>query len=313
MDVEALRNIKETLNDVKFPFQVISIAAYGSRVKKHFSDYSDLDLLVAASGIHPKRHRRGGNITQFKKMFPPMSLDILLLTRGEVESNFRNHNPLFLDITTEGIILFDSKDFLKNIIAETRDYININQILKVKNGWVFPVKAGVPTLLSKISNKDFSDAMIKDGERDFEIGKKLKDEKYFDKSVYHFQQSIEKFIKAIMIAMGVFKKTHFVGEELRALIKKGNVPDKWLEQLLDAAQISEEIEPEVSLSRYPGISEDFLWLPYEEYEYSDSLGAQQKAEKVYLISKGFILNGLRNKYNLKVSLITQKILGEINA
>ena len=110
---------------------------------------------------------------------------------------------------------------------------------------------------------------------------------YFEKSVYHFQQAVEKFIKAIMISLGVFKKTHFVGEELRLLIGKGDVPELWKEQLLDAAQISEEIEPEVSLSRYPAISEDTLWLPYEEYEEPDALKAMQKAEKVRIIAQNF--------------------------
>ena len=91
-----------------------------------------------------------------------------------------------------------------------------------------------------------------------------------------------------MITAGVFKKTHFVGEELRLLIDKGNIPENWKEQLLEAAQTSEEIEPEVSLSRYPGISEDALWLPYEEYEELDALKAMQKAEKVFLTANNFV-------------------------
>jgi len=114
------------------------------------------------------------------------------------------------------------------------------------------------------------------------------DEAYFDKSVYHFQQAVEKFIKAIMIEMGVFKKTHFIGEELIALIDKGEIPKHWKEQLLEAARISEEIEPEVSLSRYPGISNDALWLPYEEYEEFDATNALKKAEQVRFTANNFI-------------------------
>ena len=95
--------------------------------------------------------------------------------------------------------------------------------------------------------------------------------------------------------MGIFKKTHFVGEELRALIDKGTIPGHWKEQLSDAAEISEGIEPEVSLSRYPGISQDALWLPYEEYEESDSQQAQQKAERVLLIAKNFVTQWFGSK------------------
>jgi len=46
--------------------------------------------------------------TTFKKVSLP--LDILLLTPEEVISNFKNHNPLFLDIAEEGIIILDKND-----------------------------------------------------------------------------------------------------------------------------------------------------------------------------------------------------------
>ncbi len=38
---------------------------------------------------------------------PDFAVDILLLTPDEAHHNFLNHNPLFLDIAEEGIILFD--------------------------------------------------------------------------------------------------------------------------------------------------------------------------------------------------------------
>ena len=295
MDTKTLGKFLPKSHFLELPFSVIAMVAFGSRVKENYTEDSDMDLLVVASGIPPKRHRRGEEIVSLKKLLPLMPLDILLLTKEETLSNFINHNPLFLDIATEGIILLDTDEFLVNIIEETRNYLKKSKIQKVEDGWIFPVKAGVPTFLSKVSNEDFSKAMLKDGERDLEIGKKLKDEIYFDKSVYHFQQAVEKFIKAIMIAMGIFKKTHFVGEELRQLIDKGDIPEHWKEQLLDAAQISESIEPEVSLSRYPGISEDALWLPYEEYEEPDAAKAMQKAEKVQLVANNFITEWFGSK------------------
>jgi HEPN domain-containing protein/predicted nucleotidyltransferase len=295
MDIETIKKIPQNFHLLKLSFDIIGIAAFGSRVKEHFTEDSDLDLLVVASGIPSKRQRRGLQAAGLKKLLPLMPIDILLLTKEETISNFKNHNPIFLDIAIEGIVLLDNNNFLAGIIAETRKYLSNSKIQKIEDGWVFPVKQGEPTFLSKVSNEDFSRAMYKDGERDFEIGKKLKDEAYFDKSVYHFQQAIEKFIKAVMIAVGVFKKTHFIGEELRLLIEKGSLPDNWKERLSDAAQISEEIEPEVSLSRYPGISEDTLWLPYEEYEETDALNALNKAEKVQVIAKHFIIEWFGNK------------------
>lgn len=58
--------------------------------------------------------------------------------------------------------------------------------------------------------------------------------------------------------------------------------------LINTTEISESIEPEVSLSRCPGIIEDRLWLPSEEYEIQDAEKAMKKADKVLLIAKDFL-------------------------
>ncbi len=58
-------------------------------------------------------------------------------------------------------------------------------------------------------------SMAKDGERDFLIAQKLISDGFYDKSVYHSQQSVEKCIMSVLIALGIFQKTHFVGEILR--------------------------------------------------------------------------------------------------
>ena len=58
--------------------------------------------------------------------------------------------------------------------------------------------------------------------------------------------------------------------------------------LINTTEISESIEPEVSLSRYPGIIEDRFWLPFEEYEKQDAEKAIKKADKVLLIVKDFL-------------------------
>ncbi len=129
------------------------------------------------------------------------------------------------------------------------------------------------------------------------IGKKLLSDGFYDKAVYHFQQSVEKCIKSILIAMGIFQKTHFVGEILRASLQEREIPDNWKKELLEAAEISEGIEPEVSLSRYPGIIEDTLWLPFEEYEKEDADRAMEKGNKVLSIAKRFVDDWFSGKYS----------------
>lgn len=279
--------VKSALEKAQFPFFISGAVAFGSRAKGTETAYSDIDLLIVANGINPKRHRRGTEIVLIKRCLPALPFDILLLTRDEVVSNFKNHNPLFLDIAEEGLIILDRDGFLNGLIAETKEYIGQRGIKKIKNGWEFRVKKGVPTLLSRISNKDFSAAMLTDGQRDFDIGKKLIESGFYDKAVYHFQQAIEKSIKSVLIAMGVFQKTHFVGEVLRITVHEKNIADEWKKRLLEIAEISEGVEPEVSLSRYPGIINDTLWLPSGEYERMDAEETMKKAGKVLQVSKEF--------------------------
>ncbi len=280
--------IKRAIEGCHFSFEIKGVIAFGSRVKGKATPYSDFDILVVAERINPKRHRRGNEIMQIKRCLPLTPFDVLLFTSEEVISNFKNHNPLFLDIAVEGIILIDKDNLLQGLIAETREYIKEKEIKRLKDGWRFPIKHREATYLSQVTNKDFAIAMLKDGERDYLISKGLMKDGFFDKSVYHAQQSIEKCIKSILICFGVFQKSHFVGEILLAVLKEQNIPEEWKRILTTVAEISEEIEPDVSLSRYPGIIEDNLWLPSEEYDKDDAENAKEKAERVLSVTRDFL-------------------------
>ncbi len=276
------------LRGTELPFTIEAAVLFGSRVSGKATPQSDVDLLVVADGIHPRLHRRGEQIRSVKRILSPLPVDVLLLTRKEVSSNFNNHNPLFLDIAEEGEIVLDTEGFLETLIVATREYIRQRGIQRTESGWLFPVRAGEPSLLSMVSNRDFSMAMLKDSERDFAIGKRLSNDEFFDKAVYHFQQAVEKSIKSVLISIGVFEKTHFVGEVLRKHASEGRIPEKWRKEILEIADLSSGMEPDVSVSRDPGIIEDALWLPFEEYEREDALRAREKAEKVVSVAKEFI-------------------------
>jgi HEPN domain-containing protein len=245
---------------------------------------------VVAENIKPKLHRRKEEMIAIKHSLPVKSLDILLLTPTEVVSNFSNHNPLFLDIAEDGIIINDKENFLSDLIKQTREYIRAKGIKRIKDGWQFPVAYRAATLLSKVSNQDFAGAMLKDGERDFLIGKNLLRAQFFDKSVYHFQQAVEKCIKSVLVAFGKFQKTHFISEVLEEAIQGQPLPDQWKQKLTEIAGISEELEPEVSLSRYPGIINDSLWIPCDEYGQEEAEESLVKAELVLNTARDF------NKY-----------------
>jgi HEPN domain-containing protein/predicted nucleotidyltransferase len=271
------------------PVKIISAVIYGSWAKGTQTADSDIDMLLVSDEIAPRKNKRGKDIARIKECLSiGIPLDILLLTTDETASNFKNHNPLFLDIAVEGTILIDSDGFLQNLIEETKRYIHQRKLEKLADGWRFPVLYREPTFLSSVSNKDFAVAMITDGERDFNIGVSLTKEGYFDKAVYHFQQAVEKAVKAILISQGEFKKTHFVGEILIERVNNIEIDAEWKERLCNVAKISSEIEPEVTWSRYPGIDRGELWIPYEEYTMDDAVEIKDKTEMVVKTAKDFI-------------------------
>jgi HEPN domain-containing protein/predicted nucleotidyltransferase len=269
-------------------FKVIAVVVFGSQVKGLASPSSDIDVLVVAEGINPRRHRRGEEIVAIKHALPGPHLDLLLLNREETVSNFANHNPLFLDIAEEGVVILDEAGFVEKLIADTREYVKRRGIKRVSDGWVFPVRPGVATPLSKVSNRDFALAMLNDAERDLAIGKLLAEQAFYDKAVYHFQQAVEKCLKAVLMAKGIFRKTHAVGEIVTALLDQGEFPSSWQLDLREAATISAGMEPDVSLSRYPGIAGDHLWIPSEEYSQEDAGEAGQKAAQVAVTARRFV-------------------------
>lgn len=137
---EMIREIKEKLENSSFAFSIIGVVLFGSRARGSEESHSDIDILIVAKNINPKLHRRINEILQIKKLFKGIPLDILLFTPEEVISNFRNHNPLFLDIAEEGVIIIDDKNFISNLIKETKEYIRDRGIKKVEGGWQFPVE-----------------------------------------------------------------------------------------------------------------------------------------------------------------------------
>ena len=269
-------------------FAITGASLFGSVARGTQIKDSDMDLLAVAEGLHPKRNRRGGQIAQIKCMFPKIPLDILLLTQEEVVSNFRNHNPLFLDIAEEGIVILDKDDFLKDLIAEVKAYVRARGIRRFGDGWVFPVKKGLAVPLSRVTNRDFAEGMSSDARRDWEISLTLIKGEYFDKAVYHFQQSVEKAVKSVLISQGVFQKTHFVGTILEGMINDIEATEASKERLKELARISINIEPEVSFSRYPGIINDALWLPYKEYSREDAEEGMDKANIALKIAENFL-------------------------
>jgi len=148
MDKDIFKKIGTALEKTELTFDITGVVGFGSRAKGKATSDSDIDVLVIAEGINPKRHRRWKEITRIKHYLKGLPVDILLLTQQETNSNFRNHNPLFLDIAEDGVIMIDKDKFLESWVEETKEYIKRKGIKKLREGWLFPVERGVPTYLS---------------------------------------------------------------------------------------------------------------------------------------------------------------------
>lgn len=285
---EVLNQIAEVLRRPDLPVRVLGAVVFGSTARGEVTPDSDVDLLVVAEGLPPQRHRRGREISLLRRLFPGVLLDVYLVTPQEALANFRNHNPLFLDIAVEGIVLLDSEGFLQGLMEETRAYVRERGVQRIPGGWQFPVQRGAPTPLSRLTNRDFAQGMLRDGERDFQIGQRLVGDGFFDKAIYHFQQATEKAVKAILIATGTFQKTHFVASILTKRAQEVELPDVWRARLLDVASLAERLEPEMAMTRYPAILDDRLWLPWEEYDREDALEAERTAAVALETAREFL-------------------------
>jgi len=280
MDPQTINEIKD--KEKKKWNNLVSIAVFGSCVKNQ--RYNDIDLLMVIEDIGKNRIERVEDIVEFKRTLNVKEpVDITLLSKEECISNFSNHNPMYLDIALDGQVILDN-GFLKDLMDETVEYIKGKRIVRSGTKWIFPVGRGVATL-SKITNKNWAESWLKDAERDLESAQILYQKELFEKVVYHAQQCVEKSIKAILICFGEFEKTHYVANGLEDEIEKRDLKD---ENLMELVKSSESLEPHVSLSRYPGISNNEIWLPYEEYNKDMAEDSVNKAGKAVEITEKFI-------------------------
>lgn len=138
--------IRQKLKSLK-EIEIIAIALFGSSAKLGEYAGSDVDLLVVADDISENLIQRIPDIVKIKKaLCIGLPLDILLVSRDECQSNFRNHNPLYLDIVFDAKIIYGS-GFLEDLIKETKDYIDSSNIRRNNDSWVFPVEYRKETYL----------------------------------------------------------------------------------------------------------------------------------------------------------------------
>ncbi len=262
---------------------LVSIVVFGSFAKRR-KKYNDVDLLIVLKDIKEDRIRRIPNIVGFKASLDVSSpVDVLLLSKRECAGNFRNHNPLFLDVTLDGVVVYDMNDFARGLIDETARYIKDRNIVRKGTAWFFPLKTHVAAL-SKISNADWARVWINDSSRDLESARILYTHGLFEKSVYHSVLCVEKAVKAILICFGAFERKHEVSALLESQARERDLLKGDLKELIS---IAADMEEHIVLSRYPASGED-IWIPCEKYNDKDGRDYLDKAERAYNIAAKFV-------------------------
>ena len=290
IDMEKLTDISNRIRDrIKdlSGMTIISVAIFGSSARNEEYTGSDIDLLVVADGIPNDVVQRVSDIVRIKRTLDlRIPLDVLLVSKDECQSNFRNHNPLYLDIAIDGKIVYDT-GFLETLVRETREYISSSGIRHSDGSWSFPVEDRTVTYLSKVSNKEWALSWLADGKRDLLAAEHLLSVSLYEKSVYHCQQAVEKAIKAVLAAWGEFKRSHFVAETLRMECENRQLGE-WKENLLKVSDIGDSTESQVSMSRYPRLVDDMIWRPHERYDGDIAKEYIGKAEFVIRICDQFV-------------------------
>jgi predicted nucleotidyltransferase len=119
-----MSTIKDTL---------ISVCLFGSSVKGKLRKGSDVDFFVVLESAPTSYHKRVKVVvslleeirqTEEYRCLGELKLELepsfLLLTREEVDL----HPPILIDMSYEGVILYDKDDFLANHLSDIKDQLN---------------------------------------------------------------------------------------------------------------------------------------------------------------------------------------------
>jgi len=263
---------------------VVAIVLFGSFLKGE--DPRDIDVLVVVNEMDKSPLERKEDILAMKAGLD-LPVDVLLFSRDECVDNFEVHMPLFLDIAFDGHIIYDD-GFIAELMERTREYVRKKEIERTETGgWRFPVKFRESTPLSTLENREWAEIWLNDAKRDLAAAIRLFEDGLFDKCVTHSQQAVEKVVKSVLICFGAYERIHYVSGILAKELKRQEL-GQWSERLRQLADYARDLEPDATLSRYPGMFKGRVWIPYREYDEVKAKEALQKARFALDNGRAFI-------------------------
>lgn len=264
---------------------VAAIVLFGSFAKG--GGHRDIDLLVVVENLDKAPLDRKDEVQAIRQGIGlALPVEVLLFSKEECADGFRAHLPLFLDIAFEGLLLYDD-GVVGQLVGETQRYVKSHGIRRTETGgWRFPVAYRQATVLSTLKNHDWAQMWLSDAGQDLAAAVSLFEDGIFDKCVTHCQQVTEKAVKSVLACFGILEKTHYVSGSLEKELEGQNVPD-WVDRLRELVTYARDLEPDATLSRYPGMYEGKVWLPHQEYDEAKAQEGLGKAHSALDIATTF--------------------------
>ncbi len=276
--------IRETILSTRD--DVVAIVLFGSLARGEA--YHDADILVVVEDMDASMLERTDDMIALSDALDlPVPAEVLIYSRKECEQGFQAHLPLYLNIATEGQVLFDT-GFITPLMAITREDLRRKNIERTSTGgWRFPVRQRESVPFSSLESRDWAIMWLDDASRDLAAAENLLRGHIFDKCVTHCQQTTEKAVKAVLACFGLLERSHYVARTL-ARECRAYTSAQWQERLLELSAQARSLEPDATLSRYPSLYQGEIWVPSKEYDEARATEAIELARLALQTAQDFV-------------------------
>ncbi len=135
----------------KYNGRVYSVVLFGSVARGEARKNSDLDFLIVIKDLSENYSQRVKEISQIIEKLTPTKLTLwensgifanieaIILTPEEASIN----QPIYLDMITDSVIIYDREDFMKNTLSKLRkklEEMGAKKITTSKGDWFWQLK-----------------------------------------------------------------------------------------------------------------------------------------------------------------------------
>lgn len=282
---EVLARIREGILSVRD--DVLGVVVFGSFARGEA--WHDIDVLVVLRERIATRDEWVAIMLQLHDATGLIQLDVIPTHLDGLRQGLAAHVPLLMEIAFDGQVVHDG-DAVAQVLETAQKEILGRGIRRTETGWRFPVRYRQNTPLSARGNADRAHRWLTDAERDLGVATQLRGAGYFDRCVYHCQQSIERSVKAVLICFGALERTHWVGQHLRKEAAR-QAPTGWDERLEVLSRLSLRHEHAAIDARYvldDGEDDENVWIPSEHYFEPEASAAIRDAQEALNIARQFV-------------------------